>query len=212
MESNSTRLEKGLDYPSLSDQQLMSMVAERNPDALAALYDRYARPVFSLAIRIMGRPERAEDVVQEVFIKLWRKPTSYDGQRGAFINWVLGVTHNQAIDELQRDRNHERAQSHSLNYDGEDEQPIEVADQTPGPADMAWYNVRLEIVQRAMAKLPLEQRRVIELAYFGGLTQTEIAARLSEPLGTVKTRTRLAMQKLKVLLEAEGFGVNDGLR
>ncbi len=196
---------ESVDYQSLNDQQLMMRLAERDADALTAIYDRYARPIYSLAIKIMGKPERAEEVVQEVFIKLWRKPYSYDAQRGAFINWVLGVTHNQAIDELQRERNHERTISHSLPSDGDEEQSIDVADPGPDPAEQAWYSVRLDIMRVALTQLPAPQREVIELAYFSGLTQVEIAARLAEPLGTIKTRTRLGLQKLKVILEEEGL-------
>ncbi len=196
---------ESVDYQGLSDQQLMMRLAERDANALTTIYDRYARPIYSLAIRIMGKPERAEEVVQEVFIKLWRKPHSYDPQRGAFINWVLGVTHNQAIDELQRERNHERSVSHSLPTAGEEELSIDVPDPTADPADQAWYSVRLDIVREALMRLPQAQREVIELAYFSGLTQVEIAVRLAEPLGTIKTRTRLALQKLKVILEEEGL-------
>lgn len=196
---------ESVDYQGLSDQQLMMRLAERDANALTTIYGRYARPIYSLAIRIMGKPERAEEVVQEVFIKLWRKPHSYDPQRGAFINWVLGVTHNQAIDELQRERNHERSVSHSLPTAGEEELSIDVPDPTADPADQAWYSVRLDIVREALMRLPQAQREVIELAYFSGLTQVEIAVRLAEPLGTIKTRTRLALQKLKVILEEEGL-------
>jgi RNA polymerase sigma-70 factor, ECF subfamily len=196
---------EGVNYQSLSDQQLMMQLAERDASALATIYDRYARPIYSLAIKIMGKPERAEEVVQEVFIKLWRKPHSYDPQRGAFINWVLGVTHNQAIDELQRERNHERTVSHSLPTSDEYERSIDVPDPSPDPAEQAWYSVRLDIVREALMRLPQAQREVIELAYFSGLTQAEIAVRQVEPLGTIKTRTRLALQKLKVILEEEGL-------
>jgi RNA polymerase sigma-70 factor (ECF subfamily) len=191
------------DYTSLSDQQLVARLVEHDPNALAAIYDRYIRPIYSLAIKMMGRKERAEEVVQEVFIKLWRKPYSYDPQRGAFINWILGVTHNQAIDELQRERNHERTVSHALPNVGEEEQAIDVPDPNADPAEEAWFSVRMDIVRQALQRLPSAQRQVVELAYFSGLTQAEIAARLTEPLGTIKTRTRLALQKLKVILEEE---------
>lgn len=191
------------DYTSLSDQQLVARLVERDPNALTAIYDRYIRPIYSLAIKMMGRRERAEEVVQEVFIKLWRKPYSYDPQRGAFINWILGVTHNQAIDELQRERNHERTVSHALPVAGEEEQSIDVPDLSADPAEAAWFSVRMDIVREALQRLPVAQRQVVELAYFSGLTQAEIAVRLTEPLGTIKTRTRLALQKLKVILEEE---------
>lgn len=195
-----------LDYCSLSDAQLVQLLQERDQQALAAIYDRYAKPIYSLAMRMMGRAERAEEVVQEVFIKLWRKPYSYDPQRGAFINWVLGVTHNQAIDELQRERNHDRTISHSMptGADGA-EQAIDIADPHADPAADAWQRLQLDIVRGAMIKLPPAQREVIEMAYFSGLTQVEIATRLREPLGTVKTRTRLALQKLKLLLAEQGL-------
>lgn len=190
-----------------SDRELIERVVAHDHAALGELYDRYVRPVYALALKIMHSRERAEEVVQEVFAKIWRKPASYNPERGAFINWVLGVTHNQAIDHLQKERNYDNSIPLDLAVGDEDEGRVapQIVDEAADPSDAAWLSVQAGIVKQALVELPTAQRQVIELAYFTGLTQVEIAARLNEPLGTVKTRTRLAMQKLKVSLQDKGL-------
>jgi len=194
-----------MDYHTLSDRELIERVVARDQAALGTLYDRFARPVYALALRIMGRRERAEEVVQEVFAKLWRKPASYNPERGSLINWILSVTHNQAIDLLQKERNYDTAIPLDLHDEEEGHPAQQVVDDSADPATLAWHSAQAAIIKQALQELPEAQRLVIELAYYVGLTQVEIAAKLGEPLGTVKTRTRLAMQKLRASLAGKGL-------
>lgn len=161
--------------------------------AMTALYDRYARLVFSLALRILNDRSAAEEAVQEVFVKVWKRARDYDAARGKFSSWLTGITHNHAIDELRRRRVRPTA--------SEDEDALgEVVASGPTPIDLALQSLERRRIVNALQAIPVEQRRCIEMAYFEGYTQQEISDRLREPLGTVKTRMRLGMQKLKGLL------------
>lgn len=176
-----------------TDEQLMAGLAAGDILALEALYDRYVALVFSVGLRVLGDRQLAEDVVQDVFLRLWRRPLSYDAARGRFVSWLLSVARNRAIDERRR-----MARRTRLEEPGDGTAP-----EVPGPA--RFYDPHLEAVlaeerravREAMTRLPPAQREVIELAYFAGLTQVQIAAQTGEPLGTVKTRTRLGMRKLR---------------
>jgi RNA polymerase sigma-70 factor (ECF subfamily) len=182
-----------------ADQALVGRVARGDADALDDIYSRYARSVYGLTYRILGDPSAAEDVVQEVFLKLWRQPSSYNADRGSLGSWLLGVGHNRAIDVLRRRRTH---LEHPLPEAGE---PEIVPDGLVDMADIASVQEASEAVRRALTSIPPEQRRVIEMAFFEGKTHVEIAHELDEPLGTAKTRIRLGMRKLRALLEAEGI-------
>ncbi|GIW05736.1 MAG: RNA polymerase [Dehalococcoidia bacterium] len=188
-----------IDYQGADDEALVARLAEKDADALEALYDRHSRPVFSLALKMLGEVTAAEEVVQEVFLKLWRSPERFVAGRGKFRSWLLGVTHHRAVDELRSRRSDT---SRRVAGDAEAE-TLRIPDGGPDPAEVAWLGVQHDIVQRALDTLPPEQREVIDLAYFKGLTHSEIAAALGEPLGTVKTRLRLAIQKLRSALETE---------
>ncbi|MCS6802789.1 MAG: sigma-70 family RNA polymerase sigma factor [Chloroflexota bacterium] len=193
-----------IDYQGAEDEVLVARLAAKDAAALEALYDRHARPVFSLALRMLGDVTAAEEIVQEVFLKLWRSPERFVASRGTFRSWILGVTHHRAVDELRS----RRAESLRRVAGGEAEaETLRVPDTAPDPAEAAWRGVQHQIVRRALETLPTEQREVIELAYFKGLTHSEIAATLGEPLGTVKTRLRLAIQKLRAALAAEQLWV-----
>jgi RNA polymerase sigma-70 factor (ECF subfamily) len=181
-----------------TDQALVLRVTRSDPDALNEIYGRYARSVYGLVYRILGDASAAEDVVQEVFLKLWRQPASYNPERGSLGSWLLGVGHNRAIDVLRRRRTH---QEHPLPEAGE---PEIVPDGFVDLADVASIKEASEAVRRALTHIPPEQRRVIEMAFFEGKTHVEIAEQLEEPLGTAKTRIRLGMRKLRSILEAEG--------
>ena len=162
--------------------------------AMTAIYDRYARLVFSLALRILNDRAAAEEAVQEVFVKIWKRGRDFDPRRGKFSSWLTGITHNQAIDDLRRRRARPLA--------SEDEDAIlQIVDDGPAPFDSAMQNLERRRIVDALAAIPAEQRQPIEMAYFEGYTQQEISDRLKEPLGTVKTRMRLGMQKLKGLLD-----------
>jgi len=147
----------------------------------------------------LGEASAAEDVVQEVFLKLWRQPASYNAERGSLGSWLLGVGHNRAIDVLRRRRTR---QEHPLPEAGE---PEIVPDGVVDMADTVSLLEASEAVRRALTHIPPEQRRVIEMAFFEGKTHVEISEELGEPLGTAKTRIRLGMRKLRAILEAEGI-------
>ena len=181
------------EYALFDDETLVRLLVQQDVRALEALYQRYSRPVFSLALKILGDREVVEEVVQEVFLRLWTRAQGYDPQRGKLLSWLLTIAHHRAIDELRRRRSQPEA-------NGLQEQLAASEEPEADPsASLTHVEERAE-VQHALAQLPQAQRRPIEMAYYGGMTQVEIAIALAEPLGTIKTRMRLGMQKLRVLL------------
>lgn len=182
-----------------SDQALVARLSARDSSALDELYQRYVRAVYSLACRVLGDPSLAEDVVQDVFLKLWRQPESYRAERGSLGPWLLSVTHNRSVDMLRRRRSHAEQQFPEVQ-----EAPATVINGALDPVDLAGLQEDAAAIRRALARIPPEQRRAIEMAFFEGKTHVEISAELGEPLGTAKTRIRLGMRKLRALLEAEG--------
>jgi RNA polymerase sigma factor, sigma-70 family len=186
----------GTDLRQLPDDELVQRMREGQVEALEVLYDRYARVVFSFAVRIVGDGLLAEEVLQEAFMRSWQQAGRFEIARGSFPNWLLSITHNLAIDEIRkRQRRPQRADL----VDIADVLRSEV-DTTADVEETAEASELRERIRAAMATLPPAQQRVIELAYFEGLTQREIAALLNEPLGTIKTRMRLGMRKLKEVL------------
>jgi RNA polymerase sigma-70 factor (ECF subfamily) len=184
-----------VDYTALADEEIIARLSAGESWAMAVLYDRYARLVFSLALRILNDRGAAEEAVQEIFVKVWRRARDYRAERGRFSSWLTGIAHNHAIDELRR-----RRARPSASDDAADAME-QVVDTAPAPMDLAMQSVERRRILDALSAIPDAQRRAIELAFFEGLTQQEIADRLGEPLGTIKTRMRLGMQKLKALLE-----------
>ncbi|RME44672.1 MAG: sigma-70 family RNA polymerase sigma factor [Chloroflexi bacterium] len=185
-----------------SDADLMAQLAAGERWPMGVLYDRYARLVYSMVLKILHDQERAEDVVQEVFVRVWRGAGSFQAGRGNFTNWLLGIAHHRAIDELRRQGSQQRR---AVFVD--DENALRsVPDPGEGPAEAAWIAQKRLAIREALRQLPAEQRQTVELAYFGGLTQREIAEHTGTPLGTVKTRMRLALQKLRNHLEKEELG------
>ncbi|MDQ3781133.1 MAG: sigma-70 family RNA polymerase sigma factor [Chloroflexota bacterium] len=180
----------------LSDAGLIDRVAGGDSRALEILYDRYSRVVFSFALRIVGDRQLAEELLQEVFFRAWQQSSAFSSSRGTFVTWLLSITHNMAIDEVRKRRR--RPQK----ADSEEPETILAAmpDTGPGVEDEVVMGSVRETVIGAMNQLPPAQREAIELAYYQGLTQREIADRLGEPLGTVKTRMRLGIQKLRETL------------
>lgn len=181
---------QGEDVAASPDEVLVDRLHARDVRALEALYDRHARALFSLGLKMLGDSEAAEEVVQETFLKLWQQPGRYVAERGRFLSWLLGVAHHRAVDRLRRRRL-------ELRYSA-DRRVADLGSPPPDPQEAFLDSLRGEAVARAIRALPEAQRLVVELAYLRGMTQVEISDALGEPLGTVKTRLRLAMQKLRV--------------
>jgi RNA polymerase sigma-70 factor (ECF subfamily) len=176
----------------------MAAVVARDPDAFGVLYDRYAPLVYTTCLRVVGEPAMAEDLVQDIFVRLWQRPEAFIPARGRFVTWLLSITRNRAVDEV-RSRNRRRMRELPEPKDAPFA-PVATA-RADDPVSLAELREEQVAVRQALAQLPPEQRRVLELAFFGGYTHQEIATRLREPLGTVKTRIRLGMQKLRASLE-----------
>lgn len=176
-----------------SDRELAGLAGEGSADAFEVIYERYATVAFSLACRICGQRDIAEDVVQEAFLSVWRNLERYDPRRGELRSWLLGIVHNSGIDRIRRSGVHERRRASAEGI----EELLEAPERTDERVEQ---RERAAEVREALGALPEEQRRVIELAYFGGLTQTEIAAKLAQPVGTVKGRMRLGLLKMHAQL------------
>jgi RNA polymerase sigma-70 factor (ECF subfamily) len=178
----------------LGDEDLMQLVAGGDARAFEVIYERHCTAVFSLAYRICGVRAAAEEVAQEAFLAIWRSGGRYDRTRGSVRTWLFGVVHNRAIDSLRRSTAHDR---------------LRVTDEQAAERLEAPERTEVEVARRDEARsmqvvlgaLPREQRRVVELAYFGGFTQEQIAEMLGAPLGTVKGRMRLALEKLRGAIE-----------
>ena len=174
----------------LADEDLISLVQEeRNPQAFAALYDRHARAAYSLAYRMMGERQAAEDIVQDAFLKAWRAAGSYRAERGSVRTWLLSIVHNRGIDQLRSAASRRRTQER-VEATAPRSQPSEAFSES-------WRNSQRERVREALNTLPQEQLKVLELAYFSGYTHVEIAQLLRLPLGTVKGRMRLGLKKMR---------------
>lgn len=178
---------------SLQDEQLLALVLRRQEAALGALYDRYHRLIYAIALRITGDRETAEEVVQDVFQNVWQAAGSFQPGIGSFSAWLLGITRHRAIDATRSKRERARAREQTLDYDW----PIAAESSL---ANVVEQQLLRDTVRAALSTLPTNQRQAIELAYYGGLTRAEIANQLNEPLGTVKTRLRLGLLKLRDLL------------
>jgi RNA polymerase sigma-70 factor, ECF subfamily len=190
------------DYQTAADERLVEALEVRDERALETLYDRHGDYVYSVCLRMVGDVQLAEDLSQEVFLRLWRRPDLYDVGRGRFLTWLLSVARNRAIDERRsRGRRYRFETPPSVNA----EEMLEMVP-TSEERDHAVVSEERIVVQRALATLPPEQRLAIQLAYFGGYTQQEIAQGLHQPLGTVKTRIRLGLQKLRALLMEQHGG------
>ncbi len=182
-----------IDWP---DDALMLAVVARDEHAFAVLYDRYIDLVYSASLRVLADAGLAEDTAQDVFVRLWRRPETFIAERGRFLSWLMSVTRNRAVDELRARGRRRRREGGPLGEPDEAAEPLFSTDPVD-PQFSAELHEDQAAVRRALVDLPGEQRVALELAYFGGLTQQEIATQLHEPLGTVKTRIRLGMQKLR---------------
>jgi RNA polymerase sigma factor (sigma-70 family) len=175
----------------LSDEALIALVARRDEAALAALYDRFGRIAYGLALRVVRDRSLAEDAVQEAFMTVWRTADRFVAERAKASSWILTFVHRRAVDLVRRE---ERRRA----------EPLEAAPEgatSAGPDEEAWLRFRRERVQQALRALPDQQREALELAYFGGFTQSELAERLGQPLGTIKSRMFAGLARLRELLE-----------
>jgi RNA polymerase sigma-70 factor (ECF subfamily) len=178
-----------------TESELLQKIAQQDQQALLTLYQRYGNLVYSLSLRVLRQPAMAEEITQDVFLKLWRQPDRWDPSLGHFSSWLLTITRNAAIDRLRREGR--QAPSGWAAADPADDL---AADVESFAADQAnWANG--QVLRRLLQRLPAEQRELIELAFYEGYTHSELAELLHLPLGTVKTRLRTGMQKLRALWE-----------
>jgi RNA polymerase sigma-70 factor (ECF subfamily) len=184
------------DHPS----QLLQRTADGDRESFARFYDRYASLVFTFALRLLQMPSEAEDLLQDVFLQVWRQSGSYSQERGSPEAWLMTITRSRAIDKLRSLRRREQSVAAP-------EEATAVSEGGKVESSAAASEARL-VVRGALARLPEAQRTVLELAYFDGLTQAEIAARLGEPLGTVKTRMRAGLERLRGFLHDKNVGVS----
>ena len=184
----------------LADDRLVEALARQDVGALESLYDRYGKVAYSLAYRIVGERGVAEDVVQDAFLSVWRQAKSYRPERGSAKTWLMAIVRNRSIDKL-------RSHASGGNPVPIDEVP-EAFGAEPGPWQQVWDELRGATVRDALERLPVEQKKSIELAYFSGYSQSEIADLMGVPLGTVKGRMRIGLQKLKAMLETPEVGVS----
>ncbi len=198
--------DRGLDkkrVERLADEDLMPLLAEKNTEAFEVFYDRHGGAAYSLAYRIVGDRSGAEDVTQEAFLSIWRSGARFDRARGSVRAWTLGIVRNRAIDALRR----LSGKAPKLTFD--DEAALEQRPSEDYTDEKVFERDSARQVRGALVELPSEQSKVIELAYFGGFSHSEIAEMLGMPLGTVKGRMRLGVEKIRTRL-AEGLGMQEG--
>ena len=188
--------EPGADGP--DDRQLLQRIVEQDRDALDVLYSRYVTPIYSMALHMLKQPPLAEEVTQDVFLNIWLKASSFNSEKGQPRSWIMSVAHHRVIDVI-RSRRRTATMTDPEGYDTLERLPSG----TPSVESQVQQNLDRELIMGALATLPENQRQVILLAYFEGYSQSEMAEFLSEPLGTVKTRVRLAMQKLRTALQKD---------
>ncbi len=175
------------------DPDLLPRVARGDRGAFGQLYEQSSTLLFSLAFRILGDRDSAADLLQDVYLEVWRKRVSYDAARGTPMAWLVTMTRSRAIDRLRS----RTAKGHGVTDPIDHAPAVQLADGNPSPLEASAGNETRSLVGKALAELPEAQRKAIELAFYQGLSHSEIAARLNEPLGTVKTRIKLGMDKLR---------------
>ena len=183
------------DLAHLSDESLLSLVAASDDDALAELYDRFGRVAYSLALRILRDEALAQDAVQEAFLGVWRSADRFLAERAKASTWILTLVHRRAVDLVRRE---ERRRG----------EPLESAPEPAAPEtteDEATLGLQRRLVQEALSQLSPEQRQALELGYYGGLTQSELAEQLGQPLGTIKSRMFSGLSRLRDLLAEAGL-------
>jgi RNA polymerase sigma-70 factor (ECF subfamily) len=176
----------------VADLELVRRVAAGDRGAVDDLYQRFRRPAFALARRVLGDDVLAEDVVQDVFLGIWRDPGGFDGSRGSVASWLLAMVHHKAVDAVRREESHRRRRARA-----EEDLVLSEPTRTTDVEDAAWQRVVADRVRTALHALPAPQREALTLAYYGGYTQREVAALTGTPLGTVKTRMLAGMRRLE---------------
>ena len=194
----------------VGDVEILRRIRAGDRSAVDDLYARFRRPAFALARRILADDGLAEDVLQDVFLGVWRDPGAYDGARGSFSSWLLAVVHHKAVDAVRREESQRRRQGRA-----EDQAVLDAPIAARDVEDDAWSRVVAEQVRSALGVLPGPQKEALTLAYYGGYTQREVAALTGAPLGTVKTRMLAGMRRLKAELgglagPAGGGALGDG--
>ena len=186
----------GEDEP--DDRQLLRRIVDQDKDALDLLYSRYVTPVYSMALHMLKQPPLAEEVTQDVFLNIWLKASSFNSERGQPRSWIMSVAHHRVVDVI-RSRRRTATMTDPEGYETLERLPSGGA----SVENQVQQNLDRERIMKALATLPENQRQVIVLAYFEGYSQSEMAEFLTEPLGTIKTRVRLAMQKLRAVLQED---------
>jgi RNA polymerase sigma-70 factor (ECF subfamily) len=192
-------VDRGRQYLLLADEELISLAGQGEAQAFAVLYDRHSRAAYSLAYRMMGEKQAAEDLVQDGFLKVWRGAEGYRAERGSVRTWILSIVHNRGIDQLRSTASRRRTQE-KVEASAPVSQPSEAFAET-------WRNSQREQVREALGTLPQEQLKILELAYFSGYTHVEIAELLGLPLGTVKGRMRLGLKKVRDYFDSADVAV-----
>ena len=188
-----------VDYESLDDHQLIQRISQVDKNALEALYTRFQTPVYSLAMFMLKQPALAEEVTQDIFLNIWLKAGSFNSERGQPKGWIMSVAHHKIVDVI---RSRRRA---IVNTDPADYETLDLLPAGGASTEtLVEQSLERERIMRALETIPEPQRKVIMLAYFEGYSQSEMAEKLDQPLGTIKTRVRLAMQKLRTVLENDG--------
>ncbi len=187
------------DFKDADDTQLMLLIADRSKPALECLYERYSNTVYSLTMHMLRDTGKAEEVVQDAFFNVWRRASSYNTTRGSVTAWLFSIAHNRTIDELRKRRRDQTHVQHGVDLNNRPEE-----DGSGGnPIRYATLQFDRSLLKDALFALRAEQREIVILAYFGGLTHSEISKQLGQPLGTVKTRIRLALKKLRSVLGSQ---------
>lgn len=187
-----------MDFNKFDDESLIRLIAKSQDDALGELYDRYNRLVYGMAFNAVGDQALAEEITQDVFMRIWNKADTYQAEQGKVINWIAGIARNRAIDVFRHQKSRLDGSSLSL-----EEMPFFDLPDSLNVESEVESKFKKQRVQQALFLLPKEQREALAMAYFRGYTHEEAAEALGQPLGTVKTRIRLGMQKLRQLLEEE---------
>src|SRR5215210_4087566 len=191
--------ERGRKYLILADEDLISLVEAADAEAFTTLYDRHSHAAFSLAYRVMGEREAAEDLAQDAFLKVWRGASSYRADRGSVRTWILSIVHNRGIDQIRSQASRRRTQE-KIEASAPRSQPSEAFAET-------LRNSQRDQIREALNTLPPEQLKILELAYFSGYTHVEISDLLGLPLGTVKGRMRLGLKKIRDYFESRDAAV-----